>query len=83
MFGFDLLDMIVIGFILLAVVVVAVIVVVFATRGSRDGEVPRAPAAEHLIEARLHELEGLRARGVISYDEYVAARQRAIDGLSA
>jgi len=39
-----------------------------------------APAASRSIETRLHELEGLRARGVISYDEYLSARQRAIEG---
>lgn len=38
------------------------------------------PAAARSVEARLQELDNLRARGVISYDEYVAARQRAIDG---
>jgi uncharacterized membrane protein YqiK len=41
------------------------------------------PAAAQSIEVRLHELDSLRARGVISYDEYVAARQRAIDGRPA
>jgi len=41
------------------------------------------PGAAQSIEVRLHELQGLRTRGVISYDEYVAARQRAIDGMSA
>jgi len=41
---------------------------------------PPLPAASQSIEARLHELEGLRARRVISYDEYVSARQRAIEG---
>lgn len=56
-----------------------------AVRGVVDGHpAGTGPArASQLIEVRLHELDDLRARGVISYDEYVAARQRAIDGRSA
>lgn len=42
-----------------------------------------APRTSQMIEARLQELDDLRSRGVISYDEYVAARQRAIEGRSA
>lgn len=41
---------------------------------------PSMPAASHSIKVRLLELDGLRSRGVISYDEYVSARQRAIEG---
>jgi hypothetical protein len=96
MFGLDLFELLVIGFIAaMAVVLVAVIVVVVSTasrnrEGARltgvdtiQGQGPPVPSATRSIEARLQELDSLRARGVISYDEYVAARQRAIDGQSA
>lgn len=48
--------------------------------GSAAHAGPPVPAAPQSIEARLHELDGLRSRGVISYDAYVSARQRAIEG---
>ncbi len=43
----------------------------------------QVPAESLPVEERLQELDRLRARGVISYDEYVAARQRTIDGRPA
>lgn len=41
---------------------------------------PPMPPAPQSIEVRLLELDSLRSRDVISYDEYLAARQRAIQG---
>lgn len=78
----------VVVFLFLVVVAVIVVVAVVSSRAAerkrqlarqRAGAAgPTAPPGS--IEARLLELGSLRTRGVITDDEYVAARRRAIDG---
>jgi hypothetical protein len=98
MFGLDLLALLIIGFLALVAVVLVVLIVFFSVTAARrrdaaqlagvvsaggmDPQLQPGPPAT-AIEARLRELDDLRARGVISYDEYVAARQRAIEGRPA
>jgi hypothetical protein len=98
MFGLDLMTMLIIGVLALGALVLVALIVAFSVRGARrrdaaqlavpgGGGPPAAPVQAGppatAIEVRLRELDSLRARGVISYDEYVAARQRAIEGRPA
>lgn len=98
MFGLDLLTMLIIGVLSLGALIVVALIIAFSVRGARRrdaaqfavpggggppaAQVPAGPPAT-AIEVQLRELDSLRARGVISFDEYVAARQRAIEGRPA